>query len=544
MQGEERRSENRVRPVRRRVLYASMLALLVLLGSFGGLAPRPAEAWDKDAHYYLVYYLAAATCFEPNEAYLIAMGAWSADTYPGTSPLPTYQDLENRDFSRFIRAGLNYHALGDEEAVQKRYQELRNMAFDALANPGNRPEAALIKFGVYLHYRQDMYSHKGYKPPLGHALATILNDDPDSLATNPAVTRQMVNTVVSEMIMACMTLHRTYRDPRSTAFDNLINELIKASDPTWKRQRTRLAVALLSYFVPGGKLIKLTARAVRYYNLAMAATAQSDAYHEIVRHNMRRLQVEYHRATGMYFSPPQTVNLGALFSPRSSRVLLTGVSDPVDVAMVLDDHLFAVTNDSMIFELYITIYNSGDTATTGNANGLVALMDGSGNIIAAADLPGRVLGPGEKEVYNVTISVPLSLLPDGYVMLYGVADGGDEDFYFYNNVFQLAFNASDMKEASKLAGNASSPGAAATVTSTTTVTGTETRTTTVTEVSTTTVTVLPNTTTTVTVTTITRSYSRTIVLPGTDKAVNVDTLILLLVIVALVLALTRGLARR
>ncbi len=534
MQREERRSWNHARTMRRRVLYSSTLALLVLLGTVGSVAPKPVEAWDKDAHYYLVYYLAVATCFEPDEAYLIAMGAWSVDTYPGTSPLPTYQDLKSRDFSRFISAGRNYHALGEEEEVQKRYQELRNMAFDALANPGSSPEAALIKFGVYLHYRQDMYSHKGYKPPLGHALATILNDDPDSLATNPTVTRQMVNTVIGEMIMACMTLHRAYRDPRSVAFDNLLNELIKASDPAWKRQRTRVALVVLSelYGAPMG----VWGSVIKYYNLAKIFKAETRRYHEVLNHNMRRLQVEYNKVTGMSFSVPQTVNIDALLSPRGSRVVLTGRADPVDVAILLDDEVFAVTNDTFVFQGLVTIYNSGDTATAGSADGVVSLMDGAGNIVAVAELPGRVLNPGEREVFNVSISVPLDVLPDGYVLLYGAAEGGNEDLYFYNNVFQLALNASEVKEAAALAVNASSPGAAGAAASTTTVTETE--------VSTTTVTVLPNTTTTVTVTTITRSYSRTIVLPGTGRAVNVDTLILLLVVIALALALARGLARR
>ncbi len=509
-------------------LVAVFLGLLVLLGSVGAVAPRPAAAWDKDSHYYLIYYLAIAVCFEPSEAYLIAMGDWSADTYPGTSPLPTFHDLKSRDWTRFVRAGLNYHALGDWDDVQKRYAELRGQAFDALRNLGGSFEAALIKLGVYLHYRQDMLSHEGYKPPLGHALATVLNEDPDSMATNPAKTRAMINAVVQDLTEACLALNRQPKDPRGGAFDKMVSDLIEGSDPVWKRQRTRVAIILLTYpaNIP-----------VSYYEIYKLFKADTAGYREVLKHNSKRVGQELEKLVGTnQFPPPQTIDL-ELLTGRTSRIVYRGVADPVDVAMLLDDTFLAVVNDSLVFRGTVTIYNAGDTPTPHNASGIVALLGEDGDFIAALELPGYMLDPGVRALYNVSMTVPLSILPEGYVMLYGVADGSWEDFYFYNNVFQIAFNASGLKRLSASAtgvGNASAATLTATETSTVTSTVTET----------TTVTLTPTGTTTITLTTFTRTSSRTVMLPGTGVGVDLLTLLLGLVAVLLAALLLRGLLAR
>lgn len=423
-------------------IFMSVGIIILLFSIF--LSPygvRHAEAWEKDAHFYLIYYLSIATCFEPREAYLIALGDWSVDTFHGTSPLPTLSDVKNRDWSRFINSGRNYHALGEAEEVMKRYNYLRSVALDGLKNPPD-PNAALVKFGVYLHFRQDMVSHLGYKPPLGHLLATILNDDPDSLATNPAKTSLMVNYVVDDLITACNIMKRQSKDPRGTELSNFINNLIKGSDPTWKRQRTRIALAVAST-VYGGPLTTM-------YKLYTIYTILGNGryYRSIIERNAKLIGIELGKLQGAgpaSIPPSHTIDVNAVMSERGGKLVYLGVSDPPDAALFFDDILLTVANATLTIKLNLTIYNAGDTSLQ-NTTGSIAVLAPNGDFIDLLNLPEESLSSGDRVHYNTILNIPLDLLSNGTTLIYGVVDGGPEDPYFENNVIIIAFDSHKIKQ--------------------------------------------------------------------------------------------------
>ncbi len=491
--------------------------VLLTLSMFANVVP--VNAWEKDTHFYLTYYLAIATCFEPSEAYLIALGDWSVDTFSDTSPLPTFKDIKNRDWSRFITAGKNYHALGEHEEVTKRYEELRAKALDGLRNPAD-PSKALVMFGVYLHYRQDMVSHRGYKPPLGHALASILNNDPDSLATDPTKTYLMVNQVLDDMIEACNIMGRQPKDPRGQSFMNFINKLIKASDPTWKRRRTEIALAIASTLYGGP--IATVYRLYRIYKLI-----DGEPYHKsIIEHNARLIGSEIGKLWGtgpVAIPPPHTIDVNALMSSRGGRLKYLGVSDPPDIVLLLNGVNFTVTRSKLRIDLDLTVYNAGDAATQNISNGVIALLDENGRFIATVDLPGKILDTGDRIHYNASLTIALNDLPNGPLLIYGVMDGGLEDPYVTNNIIQLAFNATDLKRMASMALQETS----------TSNTSTQVK-----------VTYTNSTVSTQYITTYTRTIRRTLSIPWINVEVDLTTLITAAIAATIVIALATNLRRR
>ena len=124
----------------------------------------PFGLYEIDVHYYLTYYLAKQTgCFSSAEAQQIANADQYVDENPETmpgfggntpisDPRPNYQQQQ---------ANIDYHALHAGS-----HQPYLNMHWRRATGAG----ANLGELGVYLHYLQDTFSHRGFVDPLyGHS---------------------------------------------------------------------------------------------------------------------------------------------------------------------------------------------------------------------------------------------------------------------------------------------------------------------------------------------------------------------------------------
>jgi RHS repeat-associated protein len=125
----------------------------------------PFGLYEIDVHYYLTYYLAKMNgCFTDGEIKEIAEGDQGADEDPRTSP-GAFRAHENT----------TYHAL--HEGSHQPY--LDNLWQEA--TQGHMPGQNVRQFGVYLHYLQDTFSHRGYtNPNIGHFTGRHSVDKTDS----------------------------------------------------------------------------------------------------------------------------------------------------------------------------------------------------------------------------------------------------------------------------------------------------------------------------------------------------------------------------
>jgi hypothetical protein len=214
-----------VTSVRFRSRAAAFLAAGILLG-----AAVPASAYFRDTHYDLTYALARATCFDAAEARWVASADWMVDQNGPTTA----------EASPFARDGKRlWHAFGHS---LPRYSELWTRV--GAAAPG-RPR--LVALGQFLHFQQDWESHAGFRSRFGHALATLLGADPDSLGLDEEADRRMVQGTVAGLCRACAMLQRL--EASEPAFDSrvaevlgevetdgLVDDLYRGSDPRWRER--------------------------------------------------------------------------------------------------------------------------------------------------------------------------------------------------------------------------------------------------------------------------------------------------------------------
>ncbi len=202
------------------------LALVVVVG-IGSAGPAP--AFERDTHYYATFALALTSCFDWREAHLIA----SADVMVDGSRA-TVAELDPA--RRHNKAG--WHAFGHSA---ERYYEL----WERVTLEDGDAER-LIAFGQFLHFLQDWEAHAGYPVHLGHAKATVLGHDPDSLAKSEARTRHAVQATLDHMALVCEQLGRLpksieHPDQAVPEFlgrvhgNRLVRDLIEFSDPAWRK---------------------------------------------------------------------------------------------------------------------------------------------------------------------------------------------------------------------------------------------------------------------------------------------------------------------
>jgi len=200
--------------------------LLLSSAVFVLFTPGMSSAYSQDTHYYMRFSLALSTCFDWDEAHLIASGDVGMDENSTVS-------AEMNPIAMRNKAG--WHAFGHSD---RRYRELwlRSVTEPDL-------ERRLIKLGQFMHFAEDWESHAGYGVRMGHARDTYRGRDPDSLGNNPAKNHRMIQASVDHLLKTCADLGRLTEDPDHVLIElmlriydtGLLDDLYQASSPSWKR---------------------------------------------------------------------------------------------------------------------------------------------------------------------------------------------------------------------------------------------------------------------------------------------------------------------
>ena len=208
------RGQNRLWP-----LLSEVFALLILL-------PGISAGYELDSHYYLRFGLSLSTCFDWDEAHLIASGDWGMDDIViTTAEMIPVKTLNNIDWHAFGLSYRRFHELWLRSTTEQDF-ELR-----------------LIKLGQFMHFLEDWEAHAGYGIRMGHARDTFRGRDPDSLGNSFPKNHRMVQSALDHLLATCDDLGRldVDRDIRlieimKTLYaDGLMDDLFEASDPDWKR---------------------------------------------------------------------------------------------------------------------------------------------------------------------------------------------------------------------------------------------------------------------------------------------------------------------
>lgn len=189
-------------------------------------APDMAIAYHKDSHYFLRFTLSLATCYNWDEAHLIASGDWGMDENSSTHAEMNPVQKDNK---------INWHAFGHSD---KRFQELW---LRTLQEPDF--DVRLIKLGQFMHFLEDWEAHAGYGIRLGHARDTFRGRDPDSLGNSKAKNHRMIQSALDHLLATCESLGRQEGDRdldlvrimKLLYVDGLLADLYEASETSWKK---------------------------------------------------------------------------------------------------------------------------------------------------------------------------------------------------------------------------------------------------------------------------------------------------------------------
>jgi len=204
------------------------VVVFTMLLPFGALKT---QAYDNDTHFWLTYYLARKTGYSHIQAEQIASADISVDLDPQTDPvmaspnffsdvlkpgfylqyvraelhaLPYRSDIIAKfantvDISRNKRQFFDYdpriqsdpEVLEWQDELVRKQQEARwkNVVDAARVENGNNP-------GVFLHYLQDKYAHRGFASVMGHAGYRRV----DFLASDREKARTMARDTVNYLI--------------------------------------------------------------------------------------------------------------------------------------------------------------------------------------------------------------------------------------------------------------------------------------------------------------------------------------------------------
>jgi hypothetical protein len=196
-----------------------LAALLLIAMSTAGNV----QAYDNDTHFWLTYYLAIKVGYTPLQAAQIASADISVDFDSHTEPVfpsPNFRfDIFKPDeYVQTVRSTL--HALPLRQSVMDEFASRREPAMrDALWDPRIETDPAILAFldglvmkgqeyrwglvvknrdnpGVFLHYLQDKYAHRGFCSVVGHGGYEYV----DFVASDPAKAKRMMRDVVNYLI--------------------------------------------------------------------------------------------------------------------------------------------------------------------------------------------------------------------------------------------------------------------------------------------------------------------------------------------------------
>jgi hypothetical protein len=123
-------------------------------------ATDPTGLYQEDIHFYMTYYLAIAAGLPESAAYAISWANQYPDVNPKTEPFSGV-DARNRFHFRCGKDGVRRGSDQNLEVVKKGLEA-----------------GSWMLFGIGLHALQDSWSHEGFFPDSGHAVAGTLPDLP------------------------------------------------------------------------------------------------------------------------------------------------------------------------------------------------------------------------------------------------------------------------------------------------------------------------------------------------------------------------------
>lgn len=206
-----------------RAIQSKGLFLIVLSGMFLIFNAQRIKAYDNDTHFWLTYYLAIKSGYSSLQAAQIASATISVDFDSETTPVLPYPNfkfdvLKPSVYVQNVRIYL--HALPLRQSVVAKFADRwKSNLGDPLFDPTMETDQQTLKFvdglvleqqnyrwnevlkykdnpGVFLHYLQDKYAHKGFFSIVGHAGYEYV----DFLASDPQKAEVMVRDTVNYLL--------------------------------------------------------------------------------------------------------------------------------------------------------------------------------------------------------------------------------------------------------------------------------------------------------------------------------------------------------
>ena len=186
----------------RSIAVGSFIVLSILMNC------PSAMAYDSDTHFWLTYYIAIKVGYSPLQAQKIASADVSVDYDAETNPLLP-KTLHREDILTQLHTFPNTALLKQATKDLKNHEELKcdpfiahtEADFSALVNCYIDQEERYRWFdaklignpGIYLHFIQDRFAHRGFTSRLGHARLGHL---PDFLSSDEAKATDMVRATI------------------------------------------------------------------------------------------------------------------------------------------------------------------------------------------------------------------------------------------------------------------------------------------------------------------------------------------------------------
>jgi len=383
--------------------YEPLLAAIAFLV----LLPGAGQAYELDSHYYLRFGLSLSTCFDWEEAHLIASSDWNMDANGSTHAEMNPVQKSNK---------INWHAFGHSD---KRFRELwlRSTTEQDL-------ELRLIKLGQFMHFLEDWESHAGYGIRIGHARDTFRGRDPDSFGSSPAKNHRMVQSALDHLFNTCEDLGRLDddRDRELVALmkmlygDGLMDALYDSSDPDWKRGKT-------GGFRPEGPAIRSANRAL---------------IEEFIERNLaslpdKNIPADFEPGTDRGIPPFLPIPYdsdGNIIVRRSIKEAMTewaaASERSPDVTLSLEDARIdyrAGGSRPSGWRLRLQAINSGEIGSAEGQIEIVVIDSDDETVLAQATEPLPALAPDESRAFRIRI--PAKGRPEPDVIIAAFARVGD-----------------------------------------------------------------------------------------------------------------------
>lgn len=187
--------------------------------------------YEEDVHYELTVVLAHAAGFSEVESNFIALADQTTDDHPSFSPMPPGN----------FQARYMYH-FTDGEQRKSDFERAANSIQNS-TNPVEARVNALALLGIYLHAKQDSYSHRGFGFVFGHLFA---GHAPDKTYNDPKKANEMAEDTYNRLMDAAKRFGPT---ATPVPFDNSIRKFINNFNRSRSDSRKRRALQGLGLYI-------------------------------------------------------------------------------------------------------------------------------------------------------------------------------------------------------------------------------------------------------------------------------------------------------